>query len=337
MTLLVIETSAAEAPKPEVDVCMSGLRTLQVGILALQELSGALSDGLAAKFGAAADIILRTTGRLVVSGIGKSGHIGRKMAATFASTGTPAFFVHATEASHGDLGMITSDDALLAISWSGETAELGDLIRYSRRFKVPLIAMTWNANSTLGRAADVVLALPKVREACPHDLAPTSSSLIQLALGDALAIALLERRGFTESSFKIFHPGGKLAARLMSVEQLMHSGEEMPLVRRGTLMSEVLLAIAGRRFGCVGVVDEHGILVGIVTDGDLRRHMGEEILAMRVERVMTENPISAAPGLLASSALEMMNQRRITALFVVADRKPIGVLHVHDLLRAGVV
>lgn len=303
----------------------------------MKALAEAFDGALGTQFEAAAQLILQTSGRLVVSGVGKSGHIGRKMAATLASTGTPALFVHSTEASHGDLGMITPDDAIFALSWSGETAELGDLIRYSRRFRVPLIAMTGKEASTLGKAADVVLALPKVRESCPHDLAPTSSSLIQLALADALAVALLELRGFTVSSFKIFHPGGKLAAQLMSVQQLMHTGDEIPLVARGTRMSDALLAIAGRRFGCAGILDVEGRLVGLVTDGDLRRHMCPNLLDMSVDDVMTKDPITVEPDLLASAALELMNSRRITSLFVVSQKRPVGVVHVHDLLRAGVL
>jgi arabinose-5-phosphate isomerase len=314
-----------------------GLRSLQVGTLAMRTLTEAFEGALGTHFEAAAQLVLQTTGRLVISGVGKSGHVGRKIAATLASTGTPALFVHPTEASHGDLGMITPQDAILALSWSGETAELGDLIRYSRRFRVPLIGMTGREDSTLGKAADVVLALPKVRESCPHDLAPTSSSLIQLALGDALAVALLELRGFTASSFKIFHPGGKLAARLMSVQQLMHTGEEVPLVNGGTRMSEALLAIAGRRFGCTGILDDRGRLIGVVTDGDLRRHMSPGLLDMYVDDVMTKNPITAEPDLLASAALELMNSKRITSLFVVSQEMPLGVVHVHDLLRAGVI
>jgi len=314
-----------------------GLRSLQAGSLALDKLAQAFDGELGARFEAATQLILKTTGRVVVSGVGKSGHIGRKIAATLASTGTPALFVHPTEASHGDLGMITTDDALLALSWSGETTELGDLIKYSRRFRVPLIAVTGNAESTLGKAADIVLALPRVRESCPHDLAPTSSTLIQLVMGDALAVALLELRGFTASSFKIFHPGGKLAAQLMSVQQLMHSGAEVPLVQEGTKMSDALLAIAGRRFGCAGIVDGGGKLVGVITDGDLRRHMSVAFLDMLVDDVMTRNPITVAPDLLASAALELMNSRRITSLFVMSEGTPVGIVHVHDLLRAGVV
>jgi arabinose-5-phosphate isomerase len=314
-----------------------GLGSLHIGMQAMQELAEALQGDLGVPFEKAVGTILRTRGRLIVSGIGKSGHIGRKLAATLASTGTLAFFVHPGEASHGDLGMIAQDDTVLALSWSGETSELGDLIAFTRRFSIPLIAMTWNPVSTLGRAADVLLALPRVRESCPHDLAPTSSSLIQLAMGDALAVALLARRGFTSSHFRTFHPGGNLAARLKTVRQLMHVGDEIPLVTHGTLMSDVLLAIAGRRFGCVGVVDASGLLVGIVTDGDLRRHIGSGLLTMPVEAVMTKDPLVVEPSQLASSALETMNRRRVTALFAVEDGRPAGILHVHDLLRAGIV
>jgi arabinose-5-phosphate isomerase len=314
----------------------AGLRTLQLEIAGLHSLADALVGDLGESFDAAVALIRRTKGRLIVSGIGKSGHIGRKIAATLASTGTPAYFVHATEASHGDLGMITSNDVILALSWSGETAELGDLIEFSRRFSVGLIAVTSRPGSTLGQAADIVLTLPRVKEACPHDLAPTTSSLMQLAIGDALAMALLDSRGFTASDFEVFHPGGTLAARLKSVEQIMHGGDEMPLVRVGAVMSDVLLVIAGKRFGCVGVVDGDEKLIGIVTDGDLRRHMGDVLLGKTVEAVMTPDPITVGPKFLASAALEMMNRMRITTLFVVEGRRPAGILHLHDLLRAGV-
>ena len=334
--------SLQRRPPPEaaegdsVDIRGVGLRSVQMGIAALQETAEAIENGLGEPFEAAVRLILETKGRLIVCGIGKSGHIGRKMAATLASTGTVAFFVHPTEASHGDLGMIAADDTILALSWSGETAELGDIIAYSRRFSIPLIAITCNGASALARASDVVLALPRVRESCPHDLAPTSSSLVQLALGDALAVALLERRGFTPLSFKNLHPGGALATRLRTVGQLMHTGAAVPLVRCGIVMSSVLLVIAGGSFGCAGVTDEEGRLVGIVTDGDLRRHMGDAILAKPVETVMTPDPVTVEPTLLASAALEMMNRRRITAVFVVDGARPLGILHLHDLLRAGV-
>jgi arabinose-5-phosphate isomerase len=313
-----------------------GLRSLTLGINALQEVTAAFDGALGEAFERAVDLILGTGGRVIVSGIGKSGHVGRKLAATLASTGTHAFFVHPTEASHGDLGMIARDDVILALSWSGETAELSDLVGFSRRYSIPLIAVTRNAASTLGKAADVVLELPRVRESCPHDLAPTSSSLIQLALGDALAVTLLERRGFTSARFHTLHPGGTLAARLKTVQHLMHGGSEMPLVHEDALMSEVLIEMAARRYGCVGVTGPDGRLVGIVTDGDLRRHMGPAILATPVHRVMTRDPITLEPHKLAHAALELMNRRLITAVFAVADGRPVGILHVHDLLRAGI-
>ena len=314
-----------------------GLRSLQIGVQALQEASAAFDGPLGEAFERAVQLILGIRGRVIVSGIGKSGHVGRKLAATLASTGTHAFFVHPTEASHGDLGMIARDDAIIAISWSGETAELSDLVGFTRRFSIPLVAITRNGASTLGRAADVLLELPRVRESCPHDLAPTSSSLIQLALGDALAVALLERRGFTSARFRTLHPGGTLAARLKTVQQLMHGGAEMPLVREDALMSEVLIEIAAHRYGCVGVTDGTGRLVGIVTDGDLRRHMGPAILDTPVSAVMTRDPITVEPHKLAQAAVELMNRRLITAVFVVSDSRPVGILHVHDLLRAGIV
>lgn len=318
------------------DIRLSAARSLQSGMSAMRELATALESDLGEAFERTVRIVLQAKGRVIVCGVGKSGHIGRKLAATLASTGTHAFFVHPTEASHGDLGMIAPDDVIIALSWSGETMELGDLVSFSRRFSIPLIAITSKPDSTLGRAADVLLALPRVRESCPYDLAPTSSTLIQLALGDALAVALIEQRGFTSAGFKVLHPGGKLAARLKSVRQLMHTGAEIPLVDEATNMSEVLIAIAGRRYGCVGVTDESGRLVGIVTDGDLRRHMGPTILDTPVRAVMTVDPIVVEPETLASAALGLMNRRRITALFVIEDERPVGVLHVHDLLRAGV-
>ncbi|MDB5589519.1 KpsF/GutQ family sugar-phosphate isomerase [Enterovirga sp.] len=315
---------------------LSGVRSVEIERDALGTLAAALGAEMREPFNEAVAAILDAPGRVIVTGIGKSGHIGRKIASTLASTGTPAAFVHASEASHGDLGMISSDDVILALSWSGETQELGDLISFSRRYAVRLVAITSSRDSTLGHASDVVLLLPTVREACPHNLAPTASSAMQLALGDALAIALLEARGFSALDFKQFHPGGKLAARLKSVDQLMHAGSEVPLVASGTPMSEVLLAITSKRFGCVGVVGHEGELAGIVTDGDLRRHMGVDILHRSVDEVMTRDPVSMPRGTLASAALELMNRRRITTLFVVEGRSPAGILHIHDLLRAGI-
>lgn len=332
-----VEPVAAEPSRATGAAYLSGLRTVKIELDALQALLDLLGGALRAPFDAAVAELLGTSGRVVVTGIGKSGHIARKLASTLASTGTPAGFIHPTEASHGDLGMITSQDVVVALSWSGETTELGDIISFSRRFAVRLIAITCNASSTLARAADIALVLPNVIEACPHNLAPTSSSAMQLALGDALAIALLEERGFSALEFKDFHPGGKLSARLKTVGQLMHTGAEVPLVRRGLSMSEVLLAIVGKRFGCAGVVDDDGRLVGIVTDGDLRRHMGRSILQQPVDEIMTSDPVTLKPSVFASSALELMNRRAITALFIVEDGRPTGILHIHDVLRAGVV
>jgi arabinose-5-phosphate isomerase len=258
------------------------------------------------------------------------------MAATFASTGTPAFFVHAAEASHGDLGMITSGDVILALSWSGETAELKDLTDYSRRFRIGLIAVTAYADSTLGRAADVLLTLPAAREACPHNLAPTTSALMQLALGDALAIALLESRGFTAIDFRVFHPGGRLGAMLKFVRDLMHTGEAVPLVAIGTPMKEAVEEMSRMGAGCVGIIDAQGRLAGIITDGDLRRHMRPDLMTASVDEVMTKNPKTISPDLLASEALEILNSSKITALIVTDGRKPVGIVHLHDILRAGV-
>ncbi|MDF2809382.1 MAG: KpsF/GutQ family protein [Microvirga sp.] len=312
-------------------------RTLSIEAEGLAAL-GALIDGdLGDAIERATLLIEGARGRVIVTGMGKSGHIGRKIAATLASTGTPALFLHAAEASHGDLGMVTPDDVLLAISWSGETAELSDVVHYARRFAVPLLAMTSNAGSTLGRAADIVLVLPRAEEACPNGLAPTTSTLLQLALGDALAVLLLERRGFSASDFRVFHPGGKLGARLLKVADLMHQGTEMPLVRFSTPMSDVLIEITGKRFGCCGVLDDSGRLAGIVTDGDLRRHMSADLLAQPAEAVMTRSPLVVRPDDLASAALGLMNRRPVTVVFAVAEDAPIGILHIHDILRAGVL
>jgi len=314
----------------------SGLRTLDTESEGIAALSAAMCDGLGAAFTAAVDTIRKARGRVIVTGMGKSGHIGRKIAATLASTGTPAFFVHAADASHGDLGMITSDDVMLALSWSGETEELKDLITYSRRFRIKLIAITVNAGSTLGTAADIVLALPAAREACPHNLAPTTSSLMQLALGDALAMALLESRGFSAVDFGVFHPRGKLGAMLQFVRDVMHPGTAVPLIRRGAPMSEAIVEMSAKGFGCVAVTDSEGRLSGVITDGDLRRHMRADLLRLPVDDVMTASPKTVKPDQLASEALELINSSKITALIVVEVDRPVGIVHFHDLLRAGV-
>jgi arabinose-5-phosphate isomerase len=308
------------------------LRTEAAG---LQALAGSLGGS----FARAVDLLAAATGRVVVSGMGKSGHVARKVAATLASTGTPALFVHPAEASHGDLGMIVPGDAVLALSNSGETVELADLVAHSRRFALPLVAITARADSALARAADVALTLPDAAEACPMGLAPTTSTTMQMALGDALAVALLTRRGFTEAEFHRFHPGGRLGTRLRRAGDLMHEGDAVPLAPPDTAMDRALLLMTEKRFGCLGVVDAAGRLVGIVTDGDLRRAMGPDLLSRRVGDIMTRSPRTIAPDALAAEALQVMNarERPITSLFVVDQGgRPLGILHIHDLLRVGV-
>jgi arabinose-5-phosphate isomerase len=321
------------APRPHI---ASALRTLDTEREGITALAAAMCNGLGAPFAAAVETIRNARGRVIVTGMGKSGHVGRKIAATLASTGTPAFFVHAADASHGDLGMITSDDVMLVLSWSGETEELKDLINYSRRFRIELIAVTVNSGSTLGAAADIVLALPQTREACPHNLAPTTSSLMQLALGDALAIALLESRGFTAIDFGVFHPRGKLGAALKFVRDIMHTGTAVPLIKRGSPMADAIVEMSAKGFGCVAVTDSTGKLSGVITDGDLRRHMGADLLRVPVDEVMTVSPKVVRPDQLASEALLILNSSKITALVVVDAERPIGIVHFHDLLRAGV-
>ncbi|GLK67306.1 KpsF/GutQ family sugar-phosphate isomerase [Hansschlegelia plantiphila] len=339
-----LPASTVRTPEPGTDALQetrtaaiqSARRTIETETDGLARLRRALDAGLGAAFARAVETLAAARGRTIVSGMGKSGHIGRKIAATFASTGTPAFFVHPAEASHGDLGMITADDVVLAFSWSGETAELRDILQYARRFRVPVIAVTSSPSSALARAADVVLVLPKVAEACPHGLAPTTSTTMQLALGDALAVALLESRQFTPGDFKRFHPGGKLGAVLTFVRDAMHHGDDIPLVARGTPMSEALIVMTTKSFGCVGVTDENGALIGIVTDGDLRRHMGPDLTGKLVEQVMTRAPRVVAPDDLAASAMSELEGRSITALFVVDKGKPVGLIHIHDLLKLGI-
>jgi arabinose-5-phosphate isomerase len=314
----------------------SALRTLDAEGSGVAAIAAALQGPLGSAFAAAVGLILEAKGRVIVTGLGKSGHVARKIAATFASTGTPAFFVHSAEASHGDLGMITADDVIVALSWSGEQPEMKNLITYAKRFRIALIAMTAEPESTLSKAAAVALTLPKAREACPHNLAPTTSSLMLLALGDALAIALLEGRGFTSVDFSVLHPGGKLGAMLKYVRDLMHAGDALPLRPLGTKMSDALVEMSSKGFGCVGIVDTRGHIVGIVTDGDLRRHMRPDLMTALVDDVMTKNPRTIGRDLLASEALEMLNSAKITTLIVTDARKPVGIVHLHDFLRAVV-
>ena len=321
----------------EAAVIESALRTISVERQGLEALEQALQNGLSEPFRQAVDLILGLKGRVIVSGVGKSGHIGAKLAASLASTGTPASFVHAAEASHGDLGMISRDDAVIAVSWSGETAELQSIVGYCRRFSIPLLALTAGEASTLAREASIVLLLPKAQEACPHGLAPTTSTLLQLALGDALAVALLEARGFTALDFRVFHPGGKLGAMLRHIGDIMQTGSLVPLVKKGTPVPTAVMTLSEMRFGCVGVVDEDGCLCGVVTDGDLARGLNLNLGAMIVDDIMTRDPKTVKERTLATSAMALLNQHNISALIVVDDeRHPIGIVHFHDLLRVGV-
>jgi len=315
----------------------SALRTLELERQGLSALETALTDGLGDAFASAVATIHAATGRVIVTGMGKSGHIGRKLAATLASTGQAAMFVHPAEASHGDLGMVQNSDVVLALSWSGETTELAAIVTHAKRFALPLIAMTSRADSSLGREADVLLTLPAAPEACPNGLAPTTSTTMQLALGDALAMALLQAKGFSARDFGILHPGGKLGAKLAFVRDIMHKGERVPRVRVGAKMAEAIVEISSKGFGCVGVFNESRELVGIITDGDLRRHLAATpIVDTPVENVMTRSPRTIAPDALVAEALELIS-RKISALLVVEGREVVGIVHFHDLMRQGAV
>jgi len=322
-------------PDEAVSAVATGRRVLGMEADALSALARLLDQSFADAVARIAGI----DGRVIVTGMGKSGHIGRKIAATFASTGTPALFVHPAEASHGDLGMITASDLVLALSNSGETPELADIVGYCRRFGIPLIAIVGSAENALSKAADLILTLPPRPEACPMGLAPTTSTTATLALADALAIALLERKGFDANRFGVFHPGGKLGKKLIKVEELMHCGEALPLVSSETTTADAILEMTTKRFGCVGVITANGDLEGIVTDGDLRRHMAPDLLRRLAIDVMTPAPRTIQPHALAAEALAVMNSpdRPITVMFVLDDQKPVGILHMHDCLRAGVV
>jgi arabinose-5-phosphate isomerase len=317
------------------DAIAVGRRVLAAEAEALGQMGAALGEA----FAKAVETLFDAKGRIVCTGIGKSGHVGRKIAATLASTGSVAMFVHATEASHGDLGMIGADDVILALSKTGETRELADVIAYAKRFHIPLIAITAVADSALGRAADVLLQIPDAPEAADALNAPTTSTTLQIALGDALAVALLERRGFQPSDFRVFHPGGKLGAMLRTVGDLMHREQELPLVDAATPMKDALLVMTEKRWGIVGVTGPDGRLTGAITDGDLRRHL-EGLLTHTAGEVMTPGPKKTVPrAMLASEALALMSDPppAVTVLFVVEDGRPLGILHIHDLLRAGVM
>jgi len=314
------------------DLIETAKNVLRLEIEGLQ----ALSANLDKSFIAALDLLGAMNGRAVVTGMGKSGHVGRKIAATLASTGTPAMYVHPGEASHGDLGMITKDDLVIALANSGETTELGDIVAYSRRFGIPLIGITGKAGSTLARAADVALVLPPLTEACAITAAPTTSTTMMLALGDALAVAMLEQKGFSLDDFQVFHPGGKLGRRLLKVDDIMHAGDAVPLIGNLEKMSDAILEMTAKSFGCLGVVGGDGKLRGIITDGDLRRHMSDNLLERTTADVMTVGARTTASGTLASEALQIMNSMAITTLFVMDGDIPVGIVHIHDCLRAGV-
>lgn len=319
--------------KPEITSALRTLEILKNGLEALpKEFDGPLADA----FCEAVQTISAISGRLIVTGVGKSGHIASKIAATLASTGTPAFFVHPAEANHGDLGMIARDDAVLALSWSGETTELKGIVAFTNRFSIPLIAITRDAKSTLGRESSICLKLPRLEEACPNGLAPTTSTLLQLAMGDTLAIALLESKGFSASDFKIYHPGGNLGANLTAASEIMHTGTAVPVATLGTSMPDAVQIISDKGFGCIAIIDGLNNLVGIITDGDLRRNMNKTIYDLKVEDVMSKNPATISPKTLASSAMAELNERAITSLLVCEDKKPVGLIHLHDLLKIGI-
>ncbi len=333
--------SGAPAAKDRADTDLeSAKRVLDLEARGIE----ALADSLDATFVAAVDLIAGLGGNVVVTGMGKSGHVARKIAATLASTGTPALFVHPGEASHGDLGMIRKrsgaggdpGDAVIALSSSGETSELADLVAYVKRFQIPLIAMTRNPDSTLAEAADVALILPSSDEACPMGLAPTTSTTTMLALGDALAVALLERRGFSSADFQVLHPGGQLGRRLVKVADIMHCGDDLPLVGPDVTMADALIVMTAKSFGSVGVTGADGRLMGIITDGDLRRHMSPGLLDRKTADVMTDGALTIGPDAVAGEAVRVMNAKAVTALFVVENDVPVGIVHIHDCLRAGV-
>lgn len=319
-------------PAPSFDALASARAVIAREIEGLEAVAAALDE----KFEALVAAITGLKGRVIISGMGKSGHIGKKIAATLASTGTPSYFVHPSEASHGDLGMITPDDLVLCLSNSGETHELRDIIAYTRRFAIPLAALVRRAESVLVEAADIAIVLPAVPEASPIG-APTTSTTMMLAFGDALAVALMERKGFSKTDFGVYHPGGKLGSQFIRVADLMHQVDELPLVEMGASMQQVLLTMTQKRFGCAGVVDASGVMLGIVTDGDLRRHMDQNLMTKTAHDVMTKSPVTITPSTLAAEALGIMNNKSITCLFALEQGKPVGILHIHDCLRAGIM
>ena len=315
----------------------SALRTISTEQAGMAALAEALENGLAEPFGRAVEVLAGIEGRVIVSGVGKSGHIGSKLAATLASTGTPAFFVHPSEANHGDLGMVARDDAVVAMSWSGESQELKGIVAYAKRFSIPLIAITAGESSALAKEATVTLLLPRVQEACPHGLAPTTSTLLQLAIGDALAVALLEERGFTAEHFRTFHPGGRLGANLTHISEVMRTGEQIPVAPRGTLMPEAVMTLSKKKMGCVCILEADGTLAGIITDGDVARNLQRDLRDVSVDEIMTPTPRTVSPETLVGKAVAMLDEYRISALVVTDENRPVGIVHFHDFLRLGAV
>lgn len=311
---------------------VQAMQTIDIEINALNELKNLLDDNLTR----ALDMIEQTKGRVIITGMGKSGHIGKKIAASLASTGTPSFFMHPAEASHGDLGMVTDDDLIIAISNSGESRELIDVLNYSKRFGIKLISITKNPESSLGKAGDIVLKLPLSKEACPLGLAPTSSTTATLVLGDILTVGMIERRGFSKAQFNQRHPGGKLGSILQRVKDIMHTKEEMPILKTNATINEIILEMTSKRLGCVGFVDENGDFCGMFTDGDLRRCLNADLKNAKASDIMTKNPITTRPDMFASEVIKILNEKKITNLFVVENNKAIGVVHIHDLLKAGI-
>ncbi len=322
---------------PEFDFAASAIRTIGTEINGLNTLAQAIEGELGQKIGEACEIIRGIAGRVIVTGVGKSGHVGGKLAATLASTGTPAFFVHPSEANHGDLGMIARDDVVVALSWSGETQELKGVLAYSSRFQIPLIAITRNSQSALGLEATVCLELPRSKEACPNGLAPTTSTTMQMAVGDALAVALLESRGFSADDFGIYHPGGSLGANLSRISDIMHKDDRIPLVREKTSMEDAIMVLSEKRFGCVGIIDDRGSLIGVFTDGDLARNLDKNFQSLVVDDLMTREPKTISKDALVTSAMATLEEFNISALLVTngSDNKPVGIIHLHDLLRIG--
>ena len=331
--MTVINSLSSDLNKLTNSDLISAKRTINIEVEALR----VMEEGLGESLTEALNLMQSAQGRIILTGMGKSGHIAQKIAASLASTGTPSFFVHPAEASHGDLGMITNSDIIIAISNSGESKELVDILNYAKRFGIKLISITKNPDSSLGKAGDVVLKLPDSKEACPLGLAPTSSTTATLVLGDVLTVAMIERKGFSKEQFNQRHPGGKLGSVLQKVSDLMHSGDEMPILSSESIMQEVLLEMTSKRLGCVGFTDSIGNLIGIITDGDLRRCLSADILSKKAKEVMTINPKVISPNSLVSEAVKLMHDKKITNVFAVEDGKPVGVIHIHDCLNSGIV